>query len=472
MLWTDMDGVGSTELFQAMRLSKGDGLALLETVGGDIAVGRAVMAMVDRLGKGRLGDVACLTEIAPELPKRAVLLLLDLLLRRIDRGVQDIYRCHFDRMPDAARLCHDERIASLEPLRPLVQDYIARFDWEFLYRWLGLERFGVVSRAMFGRLANLAFACNKVTLRFTYHCNIACRHCYNRSGPYAKSSTVPLAPLLDIVAQMPGAGLDHLALTGGEPMMYPDHVVALIAAARSAGVRHVSINTNGFWGGSEDQAIRLLDRMEQAGWQAKGTDRLKISAGVFHQEFLPLGLPLAAARCYFQKFGELAALDVETSPDSPNFIEVVEAELIQAGLTDKVRVAHRPVLPLGRGGDLSLPPTKTHRGPCRRIDQIVFDADGTVRPCCGLNAENRGVVIGRAWDKPLRQLVKVMQNDPVLQILSTEDMRQLIPLTGNPDDGWHGVSCELCQRVIGRLADKEDLQRRLFPRQNFYPFWL
>ena len=94
----------------------------------------------------------------------------------------------------------------------------------------------------------------RVNFRFTYHCNIACRHCYNGSGPQLKAKHIPLEAMLAIIAQMPGAGIGHLKLTGGEPFLYPDQLVALIAAGARRACAGVGIFTNGYWATTDDAA--------------------------------------------------------------------------------------------------------------------------------------------------------------------------------------------------------------------------
>jgi hypothetical protein len=109
--------------------------------------------------------------------------------------------------------------------------------------------------------------------------------------------------------------------------------------------------------------------------------------------------------------------------------------------------------------------------PCNAIDQIVFDPDGRVRPCCGFNNENYGIVIGQLKTHQLKDLVKQMQNDPVLQFLARNPMSAIFEHVATPKnaDGYSGA-CHLCQDAIGDLTNKETLQAELFANQEFYPF--
>ena len=132
----------------------------------------------------------------------------------------------------------------------------------------------------------------------------------------------------------------------------------------------------------------------------------------------------------------------------------------------------RNVSPLGRGKDLEGMAFHPIDTPCRSIDQIVFDPDGSARPCCGFNNENNGVVIGQLRTHGLRELVKRMQNDPVLQFLARNPLSAIFEHVAKSKsaDGYSG-DCHLCQEALGDLTNKEPLQAALFDSQQFYPFW-
>jgi hypothetical protein len=135
-------------------------------------------------------------------------------------------------------------------------------------------------------------------------------------------------------------------------------------------------------------------------------------------------------------------------------------------------LSFRESVPLGRGRDLPGASVRTIDTPCGVINEITFDPDGVVRPCCGLNNENQGVKIGHIKLHRLRDLVKRMQNDPVLQFLARNSMSSIfdhIEVEKNADG--YAEECSLCQHALGELADKEELQARLFGQQEFYPFW-
>jgi hypothetical protein len=271
---------------------------------------------------------------------------------------------------------------------------------------------------------------------------------------------------------MPDAGIGHLNLTGGEPFLYLEDITALIVAGRAAGLGGISIYTNGFWASTDEQADCVLGRLAEAGFMRGSHDHIKVSAGVYHQEFIAFDRILILARNYHARFGRRLSVDFELPPAAGALAEDVRAQITAAGLSDRVKLHFRHVAPLGRGKDIAGIQTFHIETPCNAINQIVFDPDASVRPCCGLNNENQGIVIGRAGQHRLKTLAKQMQNDPILQFLATHSMSEIFAYVGKSkrQDGYSD-KCHLCQNALGGLVDKRALQGSLFDQQNFYPFW-
>jgi len=73
-------------------------------------------------------------------------------------------------------------------------------------------------------------------------------------------------------------------LTGGEPFLYWDHLVAILEQGRRETLGPVDlVETNGFWATSERPVAERLDTLLDLGVQ-----RLKISIDPFHQEYVDI----------------------------------------------------------------------------------------------------------------------------------------------------------------------------------------
>lgn len=445
--------------FANLRLGQEDVFALLEGARNE-ADRRAVMAVAAALGSRALGEAEL-----PPLRRGLVMLMRDRILGHLDRRLQAFYRGTLGPRPPA------DALSALEPLRPAVTDWVAAHDWEFLHGWLGLDRFGLAPDNARARLSHPVLPHTTLSICFTNHCNIACRHCGNSSGPHAKAGTMAVERMVALVSEMRGTGLDRVGLSGGEPFLYPDHVVALVAAARTVPGVAASINTNGFWGGDAQRCERLLDRMAEAGWDAR-SDRMRISMGAYHQEFLPPEVPLTAAEHYQRRFGAWPRIDIEVPPGDPGFAARFEADLAGRGLAGKLRIDVSLVSPHGRATALDDFSARPPSGPCNALGKMAVIADGMVHACCGWFDNNPNIRLGGG--RPLRALLLQASNDPVLQVMATRPLGELFALTGRAHLAQqpYRSRCELCAAAIGCLNEEEmvALRRTLYSTQRFYPF--
>ena len=475
---TSLHGADGRHSFAHYRLTSADIVHLPRLVGRPTAVLAELLPVIGRLNRQPAGTYLNAAALYAALgasaqpSSRAIAVLRNFFIDSVDCRLQALYRQHLRANPPPPGAGHDRKIGSLEATREQAQAIVNSYDWDWLADWLHLDRIGENAESCVRRLSNFAFPVQRVNFRFTYHCNIECRHCYNSSGPDKKRQHIPLEPMLAIIAQMPDVGIGHLNLTGGEPFLYPDHLTALIAAGRAAGLRGISIYTNGFWAATAARATQALERLSAVGFMQGPQDHIKMSTGIYHQEFVGFDRVLTLARIYHAMFGRRLRVDCEVATSGDDTEGQVRREVNAAGLTDRVDLSFRGISTLGRGKNLDAIAKDRIDAPCNDIYQIVFDPDGSARPCCGLNNENHGVLIGQLETHRLDDLVKRMQSDPILQFLATNPMSAIFDHVKTPRnaDGYTSP-CHLCQDAIGGLTDKEPLQAELFGGQKFYPFW-
>jgi len=113
-------------------------------------------------------------------------------------------------------------------------------------------------------------------------CNLACAHCHSSSGPDADEE-VPLALLLSCVEDAARLGYTRLAVSGGEPLLYPP-LARLLAAARCAGMT-TSLTSNGMLA-TESRWSPIAELVDALAISIDGTstehDRLR-GAGAFER---------------------------------------------------------------------------------------------------------------------------------------------------------------------------------------------
>ena len=126
---------------------------------------------------------------------------------------------------------------------------------------------------------------SKVEFVITYACTGRCRHC--SEGEHAARGThIDPHIAADAVRKLTAAYPIRTVMTfGGEPMLYPEAVYRIHAAAREMGVPKRQIITNGYF--SKD-AGRIADAA--AALAACGVNDVLLSADAFHQETIPLDI--------------------------------------------------------------------------------------------------------------------------------------------------------------------------------------
>lgn len=123
----------------------------------------------------------------------------------------------------------------------------------------------------------------KIEFVVTYACTGRCRHC--SEGDH-KSCGTRIDPKIAAEAVKRVAAeydLKTVMTFGGEPLLYPETVFAVMEAATELGIPRRQVITNGFFSKSEERIREVALRLAEC-----GVNDLRLSADVFHQEFIPL----------------------------------------------------------------------------------------------------------------------------------------------------------------------------------------
>lgn len=204
-------------------------------------------------------------------------------------------------------------------------------------------------RALAGSAAELAdvvyplWRPRALGLTLTYRCNAACAHCYNVSGPKRSADCLGWSQTGDHLREWVGLGVSDIGISGGEPFLYPDLVVDLVAELKALGVPLVSPFTNGFWGNDEQAARELLTRLRRAGFGDSPTDQVKISSGEFHIPFVPASDVLTVAALHHEIIGNPVVLDVELIRTDEELRTLV-AEAKKRGIHERIQWMARPAV--------------------------------------------------------------------------------------------------------------------------------
>jgi pyruvate-formate lyase-activating enzyme len=126
---------------------------------------------------------------------------------------------------------------------------------------------------------------HRLEFSVTYRCNAHCKHCQVGEDKRASHPAAIDGELAArIVHRVAGAyQLRSLMTFGGEPLLYPDAVCAIHAAATQEGIPHRSIITNAGVPRSEAAFREVARRLAES-----GVNGVWISVDAFHQEHIPV----------------------------------------------------------------------------------------------------------------------------------------------------------------------------------------
>ena len=132
---------------------------------------------------------------------------------------------------------------------------------------------------------------SKIEFVVTDACTGRCRHC--SQGDHSPHGT-HIDPKLssDAVVKISSEYEIQTVMTfGGEPLLHPDAVYAIIGTAKTLGIPHRQLITNGYFSKNSLQIRQVAERLS-----ACGVNDLLLSVDAFHQETIPLDTVKTFAR--------------------------------------------------------------------------------------------------------------------------------------------------------------------------------
>ena len=132
---------------------------------------------------------------------------------------------------------------------------------------------------------------NKIEFVVTSDCTGRCKHC-------SQGDHKPCGECIDIFTATNAVrkvaneyDIKTVMTFGGEPLLYPDVVCAIMETATSLGVAKRQVITNGYFTKSEEKRREVAKRLAES-----GVNDLLVSVDAFHQETIPLDAVKSFAR--------------------------------------------------------------------------------------------------------------------------------------------------------------------------------
>lgn len=276
-------------------------------------------------------------------------------------------------------------------------------------------------------------------------CNAECSHCAVSSGPTQRGE-MSLDELKRIVSEASSSGPGaKIGLSGGEAFLRLPALLELVTFATERGCV-VSVNTNGFWGSTDEKAESVCRALKEAGLR-----RLVVSVDDFHQVYIPVERPLKViAACKSEHLEvELQFVATRGSGRLADFLKEHGDELLN------VRCREIPCHPVGRAlqtqtsSDLFLRPG-VPSGLCPSSILSVA-ADRRVIPCCNTAGHLPALQVGTLNDD-LKKLDEKFRSDPCLNVLRRFGPRALVDTASRlgfelSPDGYID-QCHLCHDLF------------------------
>ena len=101
-------------------------------------------------------------------------------------------------------------------------------------------------------------------IMMTYRCSAACRHCLVMAAPRQSKARGSVEDAVEYGRDFQGLGR-RVIIAGGEALLFPEHVLAMVRALKDAGVPVAFVESNGSWCVSDRIVVERLTGLRDAG---------------------------------------------------------------------------------------------------------------------------------------------------------------------------------------------------------------
>ncbi len=115
-----------------------------------------------------------------------------------------------------------------------------------------------------------------------YHCVSHCGHCLYNCGPHREKDYLDGAHAESIFKRIAALGCRSVHVGGGEPLLDPAGLAAVLQAARKTGMGIDYVETNSAWYVDRDRTVGILSDL-----RAEGLRTLLVSISPFHNAHIP-----------------------------------------------------------------------------------------------------------------------------------------------------------------------------------------
>ena len=132
---------------------------------------------------------------------------------------------------------------------------------------------------------------NKIEFVVTYACTGRCKHCSEGEHIACGENIDPQIAADSVRKICAEYDIKTVMTFGGEPLLYPEAVYAVMRVAKELNVPKRQVITNGFFSKDPEKIRDVADKLS-----ACGVNDLRLSVDAFHQETIPIDIVKSFAR--------------------------------------------------------------------------------------------------------------------------------------------------------------------------------
>ncbi|KNY28934.1 radical SAM/SPASM domain-containing protein [Pseudobacteroides cellulosolvens] len=292
------------------------------------------------------------------------------------------------------------------------------------------------------------------TTKCTAECDICCFYCSPKIN-----EKMDLAKAKDYVDQAAKIkDITTIGIAGGEVFIYYDELLELVKYIKQNRMK-VSCTTNGFWGTSEENALKIISEIKEA-----GLSYMKLSVDDFHEKFVPIDrIKNVLKAAYKLEYPiSIGCTATKNSKRLKYVAEILEDELEGFSLMEF------PCYPIGKARDNNnreefLLKYKPYTGKCKEWHTITIMPDGGIYPCGSCCGTIPTRLLGNAKEQTLEELITKAENDPLRRITMDEGVKWFFDtierekLDIKIEDNYVDV-CDACYSILNDNRNIEILK--------------
>jgi len=245
--------------------------------------------------------------------------------------------------------------------------------------------------------------------------------CCESSSPYIddKVDMDVLLKCIDSIEDIKSIRL--ITITGGEPFLYPDDVLAVAERCKKIG-RKFGVITNAFWCKSYSHTFDVISKLKE-----NSLIRCFVSVDAFHQEYIPI----EHVKTFLRVCKDLTIpIEIQASLTKSTF-ERTDEVISKLGI-DKLytRILFGSAYPVGAAKEQldqkEFFTRKLDSTLCQYQSILHVTPTGQIRPCCSPCFTGIPFDFGNIYTDSLKDILKKVSENELMRMIANEGFSKLI----------------------------------------------